>query len=72
VVVVDEVPEIGIYLEIEGLSPEVNPLTRKLVDLGCVAESRNYREVVIAQARLDGIPQPVRGATFDDGYFFGE
>jgi predicted adenylyl cyclase CyaB len=65
IIVIDEIPEIGSFAEVEGPIDEVRPLLALLGSSLGVRERRNYREIFIAHKRAQGLSElEVKGASF--------
>jgi predicted adenylyl cyclase CyaB len=65
-VAIDEIPEIGHFLEVEGPLGEVSEFLPLLIDaLEPVPERRNYKELFVAHCTARGIAaDTVKGASF--------
>lgn len=67
-VVVDEIPEIGGFLEIEGELSEIKAVASVLSHTLGEQESRNYKEIFVAYKGSQGIAESeVHGAQFEAG-----
>lgn len=63
--VVDEIPEIGFYLEIEGTLTEIRTLEKALKTALGEKETRNYKELFVAfKEKASGSDEVIRGAEF--------
>jgi len=64
-VVVDEIPVVGYFLEIEGNLDVVRRITKLLAPSLGAKETRNYKELFVAYQELSGIHRNLlRGAEF--------
>lgn len=65
IVAVDEVPELGYFIEIEGSATSTDPVRAALKTFIGAAERRNYKELFVAMKVANGIPpERVTGAEF--------
>jgi predicted adenylyl cyclase CyaB len=66
-VALDEIPEIGYFVEIEGRLNEVREMERYLFDCLGEQETRNYAELFKAFKRSQGVSEDtVKGASFEE------
>jgi predicted adenylyl cyclase CyaB len=64
-VYVDEIPELGFFVEVEGSRLEIQQIEKSLKRALGGKESRNYKEIVVAHKSAIGIPEnEVHGAEF--------
>jgi len=65
VVVVDEVPDVGWFAEIEGPLEQVRAMKAMLADFLGEVERRNYKDLYLdARVRSSGTEDPIEGAEF--------
>lgn len=64
-VAVDEVPELGHFIEIEGTTPDTTPVRAAIQQFISGPERRNYKELFVAIKAAAGVsPTALTGATF--------